>query len=200
MKRVKLCLNCKKYNEKKLEKCAFCGFRLEPDVYEVEDHITTFIDIETKPIEVEHQTIPCIRCGHPVDTSVGVCSKCNKPISHKKPNQEERLKELVSIEPTINVKPPTTAILTGPFTVRLSLSDTIQYFGRDYQTLESYALISRKHFSYQYINRELILIDLSTNGTKINGIRLEKGKPYTIKHGDRISVASYDCVLTFYVD
>ncbi len=46
--------------------------------------------------------------------------------------------------------------------------------------------ISRNHFSYRYEEGRLLIKDISSNGTLLNGIPLEKGKEAIAKDGDSL--------------
>lgn len=54
----------------------------------------------------------------------------------------------------------------------------------------SYREVSRKHMgiTYDSVANRYILIDYSTNGTYINGMKLEHGRKYYINGGERISL------------
>ena len=49
--------------------------------------------------------------------------------------------------------------------------------------------ISRSHAAFTYDGHALFIEDLkSTNGTRINGFRIEVGKPYRLHNGDELEV------------
>lgn len=56
---------------------------------------------------------------------------------------------------------------------------------------------SRKHMHFEERNGEFFICDdNSTNGTKLNGSKIESGRPVSIKAGDRLGIAG----ITFHVD
>lgn len=62
-----------------------------------------------------------------------------------------------------------------------------------------YKDVSRRHCSIKYSSNEgaYIVTDYSSNGTKVNGIRLESNKPTSVRKGSKISLGKGDNV--FYV-
>lgn len=74
--------------------------------------------------------------------------------------------------------------------------------GRDPDNLitleDSNKLISRKHLIITRYNDQFQLMDCqSRNGTRLNDVRIESGKPYSLKDGDRIDVGEYTIVIMF---
>ena len=51
--------------------------------------------------------------------------------------------------------------------------------------------ISREHLALEEQNGRVLISDLSSNGTSVNGSRLEKGKPREIRDGDLIEIPGY---------
>jgi predicted component of type VI protein secretion system len=51
--------------------------------------------------------------------------------------------------------------------------------------------ISREHFALEEQDGRALIFDLSSNGTSVNGNRLEKGRPREIRHGDLIEIPGY---------
>jgi len=51
--------------------------------------------------------------------------------------------------------------------------------------------ISREHLGIEDNAGRILLHDLSSNGTWVNGARLEKGRPREIHEGDRIEIPGY---------
>jgi hypothetical protein len=61
------------------------------------------------------------------------------------------------------------------------------------------AFISKKHAIIENRNNEFVIKDLmSKNGTRINGIPLERDKDYLLDHGDQISLAYDDGICYFF--
>jgi hypothetical protein len=57
--------------------------------------------------------------------------------------------------------------------------------------------ISKKHASIERKDEAFYLMDISKNGTNINGIPLEKEKSYKLTHGDQIGLANDQAICYF---
>lgn len=64
--------------------------------------------------------------------------------------------------------------------------------GRDRRLLIDDELVSRNHLEIRLEPEQdrAFVIDLSTNGTRLNGARIERAKPVTVQPGDRLRVGS----------
>lgn len=55
--------------------------------------------------------------------------------------------------------------------------------------------VSRVHFEVRvHPSRGAVLVDASTNGTRVNGRRVERGEAIALKHGDRIEVGRIELI------
>jgi hypothetical protein len=85
----------------------------------------------------------------------------------------------------------------------LKNSQEIYLIGRDVKSSSPdisfhCAFVSKKHAKIERKESEFLLSDtMSKNGTRINGIPLEKGKEYKLKHGDQISFANDNVICYF---
>lgn len=199
MKRVKLCMNCHTYNPKKMEKCLQCGFRLDPTIYEVEDDVTHFHQEDIKKDEQVSQSkieetilIDCPRCGSVIDSSLSVCPTCQKVIT------EDIIR--TSVHKEVKIKDVILLFKNGLQNFKLVVNEEKQFFGRDYPPFLEISTISRKHFIYYLKDNVVYIEDISTNGTKINQIKLFKQIPYPLKNHDRITLAQteFECEIHAY--
>ncbi len=51
--------------------------------------------------------------------------------------------------------------------------------------------ISREHLAIEERDGRALIYDLSSNGTSVNGSRLEKNRPREVRHGDLIEIPGY---------
>ena len=66
--------------------------------------------------------------------------------------------------------------------------------------LETSTFVSRRHASFSFDRDSVLITDASTNGTFINGKRLEKLQPTAIHDGDTIRFADVDFEVRFNAD
>jgi type VI secretion system protein ImpI len=61
----------------------------------------------------------------------------------------------------------------------------------DWSLPDPQRFISGKHCEIKYHSGEYMLIDVSTNGTFVNGAQTRVQSPYRLKHGDRLQIGDY---------
>jgi type VI secretion system protein ImpI len=61
----------------------------------------------------------------------------------------------------------------------------------DWSLPDPQRFISGKHCEIKYQSGEYLLIDVSTNGTFVNGALTRVQSPYRLKHGDRLQIGDY---------
>ena len=151
----------------------------------------------------------CDFCNHKNDTSFLECEKCGADISYIPPTkiserneqkgntpqkQQEQNETFVHSAPakTIRIASLKLVSLKDGFTIELPIDGGI--VGRS-GTLSPYYFqdnlyVSNQHAEIKLNENGYVVIDQSTNGTKINGMKLEKGVEYPIKIGDQITFAN----------
>ncbi|GEM_PF-2696510 len=200
MKKVKRCPNCGAYSKKVLDKCEKCGFKLDSNIFIVEDdieydplfNITEPPVAETKEIvQSANETIKlCPRCKMPVSISDLFCPICNKPLLSKpvEDNSDSIKIDIPQAPSTIKLR------LKNPEAkLDLEVDDTTKSFGR--YTIENVFLnqsltISRTHFKYTLKGSEVVIIDYSTNGTWLNGKKLTPQQEFPVHSNDVLTLAN----------
>ena len=156
----------------------------------------------------------CDVCGMANPVTEMICQRCFSDISRKRPTEKETVKKAgikIGLSPqsarnikkpeldqdkTIREVAPLLLVMSPNQVITIHTGDTI---GRDSigaKILNQYSAISRKHASFKYLHgRWLIRDENSTNGTYINGIKIEPEKWYELKEKDILSVSS-NCHLT----
>ena len=80
----------------------------------------------------------------------------------------------------------------------LSFTANRQVFGRgdsDEDFIFNNKFISREHVVYFYQNGQAYVVDMSVNGTYINGERLVRGKEYALRAGDLLKLSNEEFVV-----
>jgi hypothetical protein len=155
----------------------------------------------------------CDVCGMGNPVTEMICQRCFSDISRKRPTEKTvnkpGLKPGVTSPPprklkkpeldqdkTIREVAPLQLVMSPGQIITIHHGDTI---GRDTigaKFLNQFSAISRRHASFKHMHaRWLIRDENSTNGTYINGTKLEAEKWYEIKDKDVISLSS-SCNLT----
>ncbi len=151
----------------------------------------------------------CDVCGMANPVTEMICQRCFSDISRKRPTEKKvRTKSVLKLgvtpsqsrsvkqpeldqDKTIREIAPLQLVMGPGMVITVHHGDTI---GRDSigsKLLSQFSSISRKHASCKYLHgRWLIRDENSTNGTFINGTRLEPEKWYEIKEKDTVSLSS----------
>lgn len=205
--KYKQCPNCGRFNNKIESECS-CGFDIS-EIYDFEelsdeelqknnDNPTRPIEVEEKQLEPKKTMIECPSCGAMNELNAFSCKDCGeKLVEEKKDNEgkisfkeenfirnEDSKKTTLANELNFNV-------LYNNQVFSFIANGNALSFGRNSISTSSFnedKYISRQHFNYYYKNGFLYIIDVSTNGTSVNGQRLLKNLPTLIKDGDLITL------------
>ena len=212
MKQVKECPECGRYNHRRRESCEKCGCRLSGvQIIEVDENLNENPDfgLVVQPqddgqglfIEEQNKKYVCNVCGVEYSIkrpdNVQYCEVCKHLVYNpfNKLNAIEATPQsspIASSEQThivpqfINMNFLST---TGAGSFCLSFDAEPKSFGRsacEIGCVSANNFISREHISYFLKDGNTFVVDISTNGTYINGIKLNKGEVYSIKAGDLI--------------
>lgn len=146
----------------------------------------------------------CRRCGQEYCTGeipeIGVPPEiCNEPLAGFNPEYHERGSQVREGK----LAPPPVDFVMAQFTVESTQKtipiqrktfhigrDSLNDFIFDPNDEEKYRRISRNHATFTYENDQWYLSDdESTNGTWLNGLKLERWKKYPLAEGDSIDLA-----------
>ena len=149
----------------------------------------------------------CENCGYHNSIENLECEKCGFDLSFVIPVDENDINENAAenlSEGAIEEKDDVsyagaseeidTYLLSADQITRITIEDGM-IIGRDGVTtgqLDTSTFVSRKHAVFSVDNGKVIVTDASTNGTFVNGRRLEKLEPTEIKNGDRIRFADVE--------
>lgn len=169
------CQNCGAYNTKKSQVCCSCG---EPIGENKQNE--NAVDEDTAFFRI------CPNCNYQNYANATKCIKCGE--------------DLEDIDPIC--KTTGSSILVNFLNTRTSSMNSIEIlpaiyyaFGRSAHLSEDKDLGNRKyvhgvHFVILYKEDSLYIIDCSSNGTFVNGKRLNKGVKHSLFSGDIIGVGS----------
>ena len=132
-----------------------------------------------------------------MNREVRICENCGTKNSIEKLECESCGYDLSFVVPTIESDEKETATARwkitstgGSVSAIVSGGETI---GREGDILSDYVndsdYISRKHARFEVADGKLFVTDFSTNGTTINGERIEKNKLTEVNTGDEIAFA-----------
>jgi ribosomal protein L40E len=185
-----ICPVCGFHNPPGKNRCEQCGERLVVSS-SVEEHPAPSLPKESETdatpkskavLRDERYEKICPYCGESNPSDALTCLACHVPLS----DVEATLKPVKLTALALSFENPSGSFL-------LVFSEAKQHFGRNYApnaTIANNRKISRDHFLYYLLEGVAYLEDLgSTNGTKINGIALQKGVPTPLKEGDRVAIA-----------
>lgn len=157
----------------------------------------------------------CENCGFHNNIENLECEKCGFDLSFVIPVEEDDINEVVAdnlsqstVEETehmvsVEESPSTETccdigaqnyIMTSDHTVKIEIADGL-VIGRDGVAagiLGNRTFVSRKHAFFSIENGSYYITDASTNGTFLNGKKLEKLKATEIQNGDTIRFADVD--------
>lgn len=215
--KYKQCPNCGRFIKHIKDTC-ICGEDISEiyDYFDLsqeevdEKNLNPTAPIKNEEIKIEKsQKLICPICGteNPIDSLN--CQTCgelfikesnnetslNKSINDKDV-ENERFQEInkdnkFSDDSTQIANVISFRVLYNGKTYKFIASSNEQSFGRNSLEDSSFIndrYISRKHFSYFCKNMKLYIIDTSTNGTSINGNKIESGREYLINNNDIISL------------
>lgn len=124
----------------------------------------------------------CEYCGEKNPVSALECHKCGSDLSFCNPIAENDSLAMVSEEKkwTITIGNEKRKI-EGEIVIGREFGPFVKILSSPY--------VSRKHATISEKNGRLVLIDYSTNGTLVNGIRIEKNVAIDLNNGDILSFA-----------
>lgn len=210
--RVKLCPNCGAKNDPKSIECKECGSSIiEVQITEAVDHAES--DKELNNIALDQPQIKSPKlyvkicpCGWSNAANAIYCEKCQEDLSYVFPSlkgEQEEIKTEVSKEElsTKTLLNTSTKDSYGKRIIRIStldhrsseyLKDRIYILGRETffsKYLSTCSFVSRKHAEILITNEAIIIKDLnSTNGTFVNGEKVDPVVGNVLKNGDLISL------------
>ena len=131
----------------------------------------------------------CENCNHHNSIDNLECEECGFDLSFCVPILEDSIKEQTDISGKF--------LCSTDGNIRIEITGEM-LIGRDgvnAEYFENSRFISRCHATIFCDNDEISVMDASTNGTYINGKRIEKMKKTPLKAGDKITFADMDFVL-----
>ena len=131
----------------------------------------------------------CENCGHhnPVDNLE--CEKCGFDLSFCIPVAEETVEAKEEIA-DYNIRSA-----DGETVIKINGEVLIGRDGVCSEYFERSTYISRKHATLYFENGKVYVMDASTNGTYINGKRIDKMQKVILNKGDKITFADMDFIL-----
>ena len=137
----------------------------------------------------------CENCKAVNDISNLECEKCGFDLSFVVPIDENELSKKDKIDATSNVASSIESTQWVLESIDNQCSINIQngtVIGRDGENgsyFEKSNFVSRKHAVFYIENNELLVFDASTNGTFLNGKRIDKLMKIPVKISDKITFA-----------
>lgn len=197
MKRVKVC-ECGKYNHYLAEECNRCGMVLSDFIKRVPKHLTEEEPQKKKdePQEEKRKTEEptkkeqkqeksCPNCKTKLQNIHFVCLECGYKLSGDLNQDDEEKIDLPQ-------KSFCLKIFDDNINEVLTFKENKQTFGRNNMHKEHlYKTISRIHFEYYKEDDYMYIVDVSTNGTYLNGKKLTKKTPNRIYENDQITLANH---------
>lgn len=199
--KYKQCPVCGLYNKYTKIDCS-CGFDLSnvSDIVELDQE--TVNELNSHPIipqnkasssnEIKTSEIQCPSCSNMNDADALFCEECGYPLVEslaEKDIESDSLsaeKKKKTNDPELRFK-----VIYNSKTYEFTATSSPVFFGRESIDDDMFCkdlYISRKHFSYRYGDNSIVIVDCSTNGTSLNGVRIKLGKPTKIKSGDVIAL------------
>lgn len=126
----------------------------------------------------------CDSCGFHNEVTSLECAQCGYDLSFSVPVFESETASEKSAFPRLTACDGSGTVIEvgGEFLVGRDSPELAEYF-------EKSRFISRKHCMLSYENGELYALDASTNGTFLNGNRIEKMEKVRLNKGDEITFA-----------
>lgn len=205
MRKVKTCLFCNFYNDYRLSSCKNCGASLHDVIIEEIDTPDEFATVITKE-ECEKCNIVennenfvriCPFCFEENKVGDDICYICNSKISHVSPIKRENRDSIKFKNTSDHIGLEEGTIISKRLILRNSninlefiLVDKVLIGRKDFLKLSQdiCQYISREHLIIEFANGMVTVKDISTNGSSINGAKVEKSKGYTIKTGDQLTI------------
>ena len=145
----------------------------------------------------------CDNCGTQNDPGQLECTKCGcdlsfLPITWVDESSSESSDSTEQKEETVNTG---WGILAKDNPdISLQIKDQVM-IGREEDILNNYlsssTYVSREHATLSVEQNELYVVDASTNGTFINGNRINKLKKYKLEKGDLLAFADKEFIVTY---
>lgn len=129
----------------------------------------------------------CPACNTKNKYNDAFCNRCFQSISNVVPISEIKIPQLNLIFPDNSVITITTDIIIGRYNLPPSINQNNMY-------------VSRDHIQMKYDSNQWILLDMnSSNGTYINGEKIQPLKEYIITDGDSVSLAQEVSFIARYI-
>lgn len=173
---VRVCEICGTLNEVHLSECKNCSEDLAyTAISEIEENINSNIEEQSINNSVEEQSV--------------VKDVENKDDNNKNSNIKKTMvlsnKKMVNRNDGKEIEIPFTGALIGR-----DGNVEVEYF-------DSFPYISNSHIIAEYILDDLFITDVgSTNGTKVNGKRIDKGQKIKVNNGDVIQLANVEFIIS----
>ncbi len=200
--KYKKCPVCGKYNKHTKQSC-FCG----ADISNVFDYVSMSEEEAVKANESalppkepgettvlsteKHDIRICEECGAANDVDAMNCKKCGALFIDTGHKAERRKDNIEEAQGSISKDCLPFHVVYAEKTFPFVATKDKQFFGRENLSLPSFQgdhYISRKHIAYFYEGGYLYIVDVSTNGTFLNGAKLQRDVPVRVRSGDRISL------------
>lgn len=173
---VRVCEICGTLNEVHLSECKNCSEDLAyTPISEIEENINSNIEEQRTNNSTEEKSV--------------VKDTANKGNNSKSSNIKKTMvlnnKKMVNRNDGKEIEIPFIGALIGR-----DGNVEVEYF-------ESFPYISNSHIIAEYISDDLFITDVgSTNGTKVNGKRIEKGQKTKVNNGDIIQLANVEFIIS----
>lgn len=181
--KARLCLKCDTLNLVNARRCRKCNSTMDMgaeilEVSSLDENRETIAD--NSKINEDVIVTKCPVCNSIVNNDDIICPICNNLLSTKS-------------VPKVNQSKCSIILKLNDGTTTFSSSDGYKYFGRKYSCglgdISNNYSISSIHFLLLYLNNTFFIVDVSSNGTKVNGIKLVRGELKPLSNHDVI-----DCV------
>ncbi len=179
------CEKCSKLNDSDAKYCKYCGAELPKDENKEELIRCPYCGLLQSSSNFYclscgtalNEEILCKFCGYPLEKEWEYCPVCGAKTKRKIREIPHLLFEGgYKLEIPRNI--PEEGILIGRYRMPPSLENDIRL------------MVSREHFKIYLSDDDYMLVDVgSTNGTIVDGIKLEKGSPVKLQNGSQILIA-----------
>ena len=198
MAKYRICDQCEAPNDIHAKICTKCGARIDNscEIVEIKDLDAYMKDLEQEnkeeeTSEVNKQSgdmIECPFCHALNEADELICTECNQPLDKNIGNQPKATSSTCC-------KKEETCILKDQFEEKnLVFSNNYIYLGRNhncFSNMNSNGYISGLHCVLWKIDNKYYLQDVSSNGTTLNGKKLNRGEVNEIKNGDSFALYTY---------
>ena len=187
-----LCSKCGRKNDEDAVYCKYCGEKLKSDAYNNEirceycglkqpstNHYCTSCGRSLHPEELR-----CSFCGFPLEMSWEYCPSCGVSVKANVIKSPYIMFEN-GYKLWLPRDMPKEGIIIGRSKIPASIDEELRL------------VVSKKHFKIYIDNGDYMLVDMgSTNGTIVDGIKLEKNIPARLEDGSQILIAG--CIMAIF--